>query len=63
MHILPDYFPDVADTRRRETGGFEVVVEEDMAAEGKGAQTAKKRWVFFWRSFTVNVEQFSSLRT
>ena len=36
-------FPDVANTRRRETGGFEVVVEENMAAEGKGAQTAKKR--------------------
>ena len=43
VHILPDYFPDVANTRRRETGGFEVVVEENMAAEVKGAQTAKKR--------------------
>ena len=30
-------------------GGFEVVVEENMAAEGKlgkDAQAAKKRWAF-----------------
>lgn len=44
--FFPDYFPGIANTRRRETGAFEVVAEKNMAAKGKlgkDAQTAKKR--------------------
>ncbi|KAL9961723.1 hypothetical protein ACROYT_G030723 [Oculina patagonica] len=46
--IITDH---VANTRRRETGGFEVVAEENMAAEGKqgkDAQTAKKSGAMKW---------------